>query len=332
MHADFVLALFIFGVYCLDGWIKKTTQIKDVKKVWSLAKSFWDSFKVLFLCTLSTLLNPYGIKLWITLAGEVTQPIKSFVKEWGTIDFRLNDPRTLFIIIVSAMGLISGFLVFKRKKDQFGWWYKILIIFFYLFSVKASYFGRIFFILSSFAIIQELGVLIDDLALFFKNKKTCLPKVSLVFLLSLLIFDASSLFVKNIYLASDVSRWSVASEYPYNALVYIKKNPMAGNMWNIYRWGGYLVWQLPQYKTFIDGRMATWSKNGNSFMNEYVQISQNPEKNSALINSYLSEYNIRWVLDKPNSIFVKYLLENSAQNSQWKTVYEDDIAVIIQKQ
>lgn len=331
-HADFVLALFVYGVYCLDSWVQKKIQVKHLKNLRLLINSFLDSFKILFLCVFSTLLNPYGIKLWVTLAKEITQPIKSFVQEWVPFDFSYKNSSTIFISLFLAMGLISGFLVFKRKKDQFGWWYKLSIIFFYILSIKACYFGRIFFIISSFAIIQELEILIRDLSTFFKNEKDYIPKISLALFLIFLCFTAGPLFVENVSLASDVSKWSIGSGYPYNALVYIKENPMTGNMWNTYSWGGYLIWQLPEYKTFIDGRMTAWNEGGKFFTKEYLQISRDPKKNSDLLNRYLSEYNITWVLDKPKSEVVKYLLEKGAQNSRWKTVYEDEINIVIQKQ
>lgn len=331
-HADFILALFIYGVYCLDSWIQKIIRIKDTIKLRLLTNSFLDSFKTLFLCILSTLLNPYGIKLWITLAKEFSQPIKSFVGEWSPLDFSFKNTTTLFISLFLAVGLISGFLVFKRKKDQFGWWYKILIIIFYILSIKASYFGRIFFIISSFAIIQELEILIRDLSTLFKNKKAYIPKISLALFLIFLCLTANSLFIENISLASDVSKWSISGKYPYNALVYIKENPMPGNMWNAYSWGGYLIWQLPEHKTFIDGRMAAWNENGKFFIEGYLQICRDPEKNTTLLSKYLSEYNITWILDKPESKVVNYLLEKGAQGSQWKVMYEDEISIVAQKQ
>jgi len=330
-HADFVPALFVYGVYCLDNWVQKTIRTKDSKNLHFQANSFLDSFKIFFLCVFSTLLNPYGIKLWATLAKELTQPIKSLVNEWGPFDFSFSNTTTLFISFLLAVGLISSFSVFKRKKDQFGWWYKILIIFFYILSIKACYFGRLFFIMSSFAIIQELEILVGSLPAFFKSKKVYLPKVSLPVFLVLLSFAASSLFIENVSLASDISKWSTEGKYPYNALGYIKKNPMGGNMWNTYNWGGYLIWQLPEYKTFIDGRMAAWNENGKFFIKEYRLISYDPEKYSDLLNKYLSDYNITWILDIPKSKVIKYLLEKSNQNSQWKSVYEDEISIIIKK-
>ena len=52
-----------------------------------------------------------------------------------------------------------------------------------------------------------------------------------------------------------------------------------GNMFNEYSWGVYLIWKLPEYKTFIDGRMLSWrDESGYSVFEEYVEITRSEEK------------------------------------------------------
>lgn len=43
--------------------------------------------------------------------------------------------------------------------------------------------------------------------------------------------------------------------YPEGAVRYVKANAPVGRMFNIYDWGGYLIWELfPRYTVFMDGR------------------------------------------------------------------------------
>jgi tetratricopeptide (TPR) repeat protein len=43
--------------------------------------------------------------------------------------------------------------------------------------------------------------------------------------------------------------------FPEGAVKYVKANKPLGRMFNIYDWGGYLIWGLyPQYRVFMDGR------------------------------------------------------------------------------
>jgi hypothetical protein len=48
------------------------------------------------------------------------------------------------------------------------------------------------------------------------------------------------------------------NSYPANAVAYLRGHPPVGQIFSSYDWGGYLIWQLPQKKVFIDGRMPSW--------------------------------------------------------------------------
>ncbi len=117
--------------------------------------------------------------------------------------------------------------------------------------------------------------------------------------------------------------WANTGKYPYLATQYIRENPPKGNMLNAYNWGGYLIWQLPEYKTFIDGRMTSWREDGKYFMLDYYNI----HKTDAL-NSYVERYNIGWVLDYTDSPLAKTLALNS---EEWELLYEDETSVIYTK-
>ena len=108
---------------------------------------------------------------------------------------------------------------------------------------------------------------------------------------------------------------------PYNSVVFVKKQKLQGRMFNAYAWGGYLIWQLPEYKTFIDGRMPSWRENDKSVFEDYIDITSDPKKYEKLFNSY----NISWVLDKPDSRLVKFL-----KTKKWKVLYEDKVSIILQ--
>ncbi|MDZ7666367.1 MAG: hypothetical protein U5K27_13775 [Desulfotignum sp.] len=41
---------------------------------------------------------------------------------------------------------------------------------------------------------------------------------------------------------------------------HIKAGNIHGNLFNQYRWGGFLLWAIPDQKVFIDGRMDVYQK------------------------------------------------------------------------
>lgn len=67
--------------------------------------------------------------------------------------------------------------------------------------------------------------------------------------------------------------------YPSQAVDYINEHGCGGgNIFNFYDYGGYLVWKLPAYKVYIDGRMPVWrDENGHRYMDDYWQMITDKE-------------------------------------------------------
>jgi len=354
MHADFVIGLFILGIYCLSDFFKKTNapelKFKQVfptgkrfigikayledfllylKKIFGekqTIKKFTQSFGIFFISVLFTLINPFGVSLWFTLLKELTQPTKAFVSEWQSLT-KIN-PINIFLSTFTAAGLISTLLQKNVRREKYGSWYVFLIIFFYLFSIKSVYFVRIMIIASLFPIIDETVDLKSQICNSYKKQLSNIPKCFGNALLGLILLTTASDFFTKISVASDDKLWT-EKKYPYGAVTYLKENSINGNVLNCYGWGGYMIWKLPEYKTFIDGRMTAWRKNGNYFMDDYQKIYYQTEENVDLLEEYLKKYDIGIVMEKPDSNLVKYLRENRSE--EWETVYEDDVSVILKK-
>ena len=96
-------------------------------------------------------------------------------------------------------------------------------------------------------------------------------------------------------------------------------------MFNHYDWGGYLIYQLPEYKTFIDGRMASWNMNGEYILETFNNLELTPEKNKTKWDRISGDNKIGFVLEKRGSKLVKYLMETN----KWKEIYSDETSVLL---
>jgi hypothetical protein len=321
IHAEFVIGLFVFGVYTLNKWYLLICD-KSVQKKFI---NFVNLSLPLIITALITLVNPHGINLWLTLIKELTLPVKSYVVEWTTM------PVSTFYDIMSV-GLIFavyilGAIFYRSENNKEIIWYKFLVIFFFLFSLKASYMGRIVFITGTFGLTKSLSNFINDgQKLFFSGINSLVLKPLIP--LTVILYTMSAVFFANKFLISlSVKNWSETYKYPYNAVAYIKNNKPTGNMFNQYNWGGYLIWQLPEYKTFIDGRMTSWRESNNHyFMTDYLKMIKKPNENTEMFTENVKKYNIGWIIDYPDSLLVKTL-----DNNKWQKVYEDSTSVIVIK-
>jgi hypothetical protein len=308
-HAEFVIGLFIYGVYTLAqliGQIKaRKLQLKElVYPVASVA---------------ATLINIYGIELWITLAKELTLPVKSYVQEWSYMSTKtLSDSITLGFII--ALFLVGG-VAYKKP----GKWYTFLVFFFLVFSVKSVYMARVFFMVCSIGLIVSVDTLMAQFANYFSEQNKKIIHKAVIFF-SILFFAAlTGNFAYKLWITSSDKNWGRLKRYPYDAVVWIQKSNIQGNILNNYDWGGYMIWKLPQYKTFIDGRMTSWRDDGKYFMKDYYVIMRLKDETSRqLLNNYIRTYNIKIVLEDPKTPMITYL-----KSLGWATAYEDKLSIVL---
>jgi hypothetical protein len=110
--------------------------------------------------------------------------------------------------------------------------------------------------------------------------------------------------------------------FPHKATQFIKNNPqlVGTNIFNPYNWGGYLIWNLPNHKFFIDGRMDNFYSNRESFLKEYLSI-HNTEVGW---EQKLNKYNTNSILVETNS----HLSTKLESSPEWELVYKDNISKI----
>jgi hypothetical protein len=100
-----------------------------------------------------------------------------------------------------------------------------------------------------------------------------------------------------------------------NQLVdYLEEDQPAGNMFNEYALGGYLLYALtPPPKVFIDGRADMY---GEQIMGDYFSIKSSCAKRQEL----LDQYAIDWVVFETSSD----LLMDLKKSGLWQTTFEND--------
>ena len=93
-----------------------------------------------------------------------------------------------------------------------------------------------------------------------------------------------------------------------------------GKLFTIYNWGGFLIWNFPEIKPTIDGRMVFWKdEKGYSAFAEFYPIEQD------LVNIDKTKYNVAFVSPQKN---VYQRLEKLVKAGKWDKVYEDEISGI----
>ena len=101
---------------------------------------------------------------------------------------------------------------------------------------------------------------------------------------------------------------------------FLIDNNLTEGVFTIYNWGGYLIWNYPQIKPPVDGRMHLWrDSSGVSAFEEFYKIEQDLESIED------SKYNIAFV--NPDKNVYERLIKLMEQG-KWRRVYRDQYSSI----
>lgn len=105
--------------------------------------------------------------------------------------------------------------------------------------------------------------------------------------------------------------------FPEETLQYMKKNRLKGNLFNIYDWGGYIMWRAyPQYKVFIDGRgpdvysMDIWK--------DYRAV----ERGDNNYHQILEKYKVEIILISTAEVMIN-LIRKLDEDPRWSLVFSN---------
>jgi hypothetical protein len=111
----------------------------------------------------------------------------------------------------------------------------------------------------------------------------------------------------------------VAAKSPARAVEYIKANHLVGPMLNTHEFGGYLIWALPEYPVFLDGRTDVFEWTG--VLREFgawATVQSDPVE-------LLNKYGVNFCLLNRDSPMVRVL----PLLPGWKVIYSDANSIII---
>ncbi len=109
----------------------------------------------------------------------------------------------------------------------------------------------------------------------------------------------------------------VESQVPVRAVDYLAAHPVPGRMFNSYNFGSYLIWKLPEYPVFVDGRTDLYT---DEILDQYLAVARAQEG----WRNILERWQITIVFMEPSAPILDLLKADG-----WTVYYEDFQAVIL---
>ena len=297
IHVGFLVGLLTFSAFVVIGVLKVRSLGKTVAVL--------DSVLLLAASWLGTLATPFNIQMYKSIFVDSASPLTwLYVYEWQPIISSLS-----FIVLYLISGLVFIYILRSRYKELGVEWFLLACVLFMLPFVSLFYvlfWSEIFIFLGTRYFVVEKK--------YFKNIWMKLP-VYLTFLVLLLGICLN--FGGQFAMSKSLSQRLVVDGYPVDAMRFMVSSGYTDRVFNNFNWGGFIDWQYPQVRAFIDGRMNGWKTEGGRYIfDDFIQIGRG---RCELINQY-----------KPGIALLVSKSINSCFGS-WQVVYRDETAVVLKK-
>jgi hypothetical protein len=248
---------------------------------------------VLSACVAATLVNPYGpglyVEIWRTMADS---NLHSLIGEWEPM----------------RIGALNGFYVaaFLFVVLARRWRYEFGLPSLLLAGAVGSQRQFPLFVVASLGLLAEgYRSLTRLLRLEHGWRSWVLP----VLATALAVVPAGKIVTNH-----DVN------ELPEHGVADLRARPCAGQVFNDYDFGGYVIWQVPGTKVYIDGRMPSWREGDVSYLANFKRVLDDA-------GAEFARYGVRCaILEKQHGRLIKQLVAGG-----WHVTAMDPRAVVLRR-
>lgn len=312
VHGEFILGL---GTFCL--WILLRTGKSlfiDTAKIKEEKKSADYSYPLVAFCSsaLVVLINPFGIGIYWETFSHFFNPNLHYITEWLPLQAFSQD---WWNLISTGVLYLTGIFLLRKKLRSHVTFTAIAVLFLILSLFSRRYIWPFYYL--------TLPVFALWLSYIFPGLKT-MSKTALVTVLCILtvvVFAVKYPFSN--YTSMNWDTYCHVDLCSANAAKFLLSHHLNTDphLLTDYNLGGWLIWNFPQIKPTIDGRMTIWiGQNGFNPLNHYMSYVNNNEDIDT------SSYDLVFMSEVANP-----LLEKFVTDKKWKIIYIDHNVVILQK-
>lgn len=276
----------------------------------------WQGIRKLIIIALisvaALVINPYGLKMLLVPFQTVSiGALRDFIQEWNSPNFQ---GRQTWPFIFMIFGLIGALGATSKKLDVTDF---VLVC---GTAFMALLYGRniaVFAVVATPILTYYLDAALNERGWILKPIQRVTRRQARInaILLGLIVFGALANMIA--VLAPASVETAQRAFLPIDVAEFIEAEHPAGPMFNSYNWGGYLMFALPDYPVYVDGRTDLYK---DEFLTRYLQTAVG----GADWREVLDEDGINMVVVESRS----GLALNLREEPGWTLVYEDEKAVI----
>ena len=311
LHAGFVAGLGIFGIHWL-GFVAEAWQRPDRWRELTFLGS------VMFASLAATLLNPYGLDYWRYVLFAVTLP-RPAITEWGSV-FVQNG--TVLCCYATAV-LVPGYVLVRSRRT--GHWAETAA--FLLGAVLAAQHARHMAFLLLFGAVVFARRLPEFIELhgerLFGRSPQWKPLASAAFALLILATTVGGVtkLVREVRGLPSEGALVVSPDcYPVQAVDFLIRNQIRGNLDCGFTWGEYCIFKLfPHCRVFCDGRYET------VYPPEVSHLVLGDDENPHAWRQRINDFPTDLILAPPDAPFADWAI----RHGKFVEIYADSTARLL---
>jgi len=298
-HPSFILGVFFYALFC----------------IFQIAQKNYRFLLPFFIVWFVPFINFFKGRVYLELFNHYRTDLSTLIAEW-------TAPADWIKIFILVSFILTAASLFKHKRK----WFALNI-----------YFLSCLFVLAILAVDAKRHVPLYALLLIFVwEDRQLLNKFLTSLKMPIRLLNLSITVLLVLGAVGSIQELSQIKDYHYwyttHTPVKLPYQPAKiipshiRHLYTMYEWGGYLIWQVPNTKVFVDGRMPAWiTKSGKSPYTIYLEIIQARSGWEKTLNTY-----------RTDAIFIKEgtfldLELVKTKNPNWQPLYRQNGAVLYVK-
>jgi hypothetical protein len=268
---------------------------------------------VMLVSVAALVVNPYGLQMLAVPFQTVSiGALQNFIQEWNSPNFH---ERQTWPFVALLLGVLGAAGASQRRLD----WTDFLLVSGTAFMGLLA--GRniaVFAVVATPVLTYHLDSVLQERGWVLKPLQTTSPRMARLNL-SLVIVVLVGAAAKTLVVLDDKTVMPALEDVlPVKAVEFIEHEQLPQPIFNSYNWGGYLMFALPDYPVFVDGRTDLY---GDDFLtNRYLQTAIG----ATGWRETLDDFAVNMVVVEADSGLARNLREEPG----WRLDYEDALAVI----
>lgn len=307
-HGDFTLGMGILGVYLGSYFLIDAYKERDFS-----TDLFFFFSKILIICFIATLINPFGYQAYFESFRHASNPYLRNILEWDPI----NDgcpgchPHA-FLFYGGVFAVATLVAIWKRN------WYALPSVLLFLGLVWQTWMTRRLLPIFGLVTLPLLAETLTYIKWEF-DRRAIAPVLYGLILIIGLEYNLYARYVSGrLYHYDETAYCDFAAQCPVEGANFLIANPPHGRGFTFYDWGGYLIGKGVPVKLFVDGRMHVWkTEDGYQPFGDYIEMFYHGRDDIFL------KYNFDWVFIPVNSEMANKLMTTSVLGN-WRVAYTDD--------